>query len=183
MDGLSGRRYPPVMPPTAAVPGLDQLLPLSAGQPERVLTDGEILVREGDAASDRLFLLVEGTLLVVKGETPITPVTEPGSVVGEMSVLLGVPHSATVRAVGETRVRAVDAPVDFLRANPEMALAVARLLAKRLATVTSYLADIKAQFADRADHLGLVDEVLDALVHDQAADAEPGSARDPEPLY
>lgn len=171
------------MASTAAVPGLDQLLPLSAAQPERALVDGEIVVQEGEPAADRLVVLVGGTLLVVKGETPITAVTEPGSVVGEMSALLGVPPSATVRAVGEARVRTVDGAVDFLRAHPEMALAVARLLAKRLATVTSYLADIKTQFADRADHLGLVDEVLDALVHDQAADAEPGSARDPDPLY
>jgi CRP-like cAMP-binding protein len=148
-----------------------------------VLADGDVLVHEGEDGSGRLYILLDGTLLVLKGETPITAVTETGSVTGEMSVLLGVSPSATVRAVGEVRVRAIEQPLDFLRDNPDMALAVGRLLAKRLATVTSYLADIKDQFADRDDHLGLVDEVLDALVHDQSADAEPGSARDPDGVY
>jgi len=164
-------------------PALGDLLGLSSEEPLRVLDDGETLVHEGEVATGRLYVLIEGSLLVLKGDTPITVVTEPGSVVGEMSILLGVDPSATVRAAGEARVRVIDEPLEFLHEHPDMALAVGRLLAKRLATVTSYLVDIKSQFADRADHLGLVDEVLDALVHDQSADAEPGSARDPDPAY
>jgi CRP-like cAMP-binding protein len=168
---------------SSAAPRLAEVVSLTTDLPERTVGDGEVLVGEGDTGADQLFVLVDGTLLVVKGDTPITAISEAGSVVGEMSTLLDIEHSATVRAVGEASVRVVDDPLGFLRDNPDMALAVARLLAKRLTTVTSYLADIKSQFADRADHLGLVDEVLDALVHDQGEDAQPGSARDPDPHY
>jgi len=171
-----------VTAPTNA-PALGELLALSADEQLRQLADGEILVEEGEGTTHRLYVLTEGTLLVLKRDTPITVVTEPGSVVGEMSVLLGVEPSATVRAAGDAQVRVIERPLEFLHEHPDMALAVGRLLAKRLVSVTSYLADIKSQFADRADHLGLVDEVLDALVHDQSADAEPGSARDPDPAY
>jgi CRP/FNR family cyclic AMP-dependent transcriptional regulator len=169
--------------PADSVPTLGALLGLTADQPTRSLTDGELLVDESGVTVDQLFVLVEGTLMVLKGDMPITVVSEPGSVIGEMAMLLGATPSATVRAVGDVQVRVIDEPLPFLRSNPDLALGVARLLARRLATVTSYLADIKVQFADRDDHLGLVDEVLDALVHDQSADAEPGSARDPDPSY
>lgn len=169
--------------PADPAPTLGALLGVTADQPTRQLSDGDVLVDESGTRGDQLFVLVEGTLLVLKGEMPITVVSEPGSVIGEMAMLLGTMPSATVRAVGDVEVRVIDDPLPFLRSNPDLALGVARLLAKRLATVTSYLADIKVQFAGRDDHLGLVDEVLDALVHDQGADAEPGSVRDPDPTY
>jgi hypothetical protein len=42
---------------------------------------------------------------------------------------------------------------------------MARILARRLDSLNRYLVNIKEQFRDRADHLGIIDEVLDALMH------------------
>ena len=39
---------------------------------------------------------------------------------------------------------------------------------------------VKQQFADAAGHVGLVDQILDTLVHHQGPTARTGSARDPE---
>jgi len=47
--------------------------------------------------------------------------------------------------------------------------------------VTDYLTDVKEQFSDQKDHLAMVDEVLDTLVHHQEAPPEPGSDRYPDP--
>ena len=55
----------------------------------------------------------------------------------------------------------------FLQMRPEIVFHVARILASRLVDATTYLADLKHQFADRNDHLGMVDEVLEALVNQQ----------------
>ena len=47
--------------------------------------------------------------------------------------------------------------------------------------MTNYLVDVKRQFESHANHLGLVDEVLETLVHQQRAQFNPGSNRDPDP--
>jgi CRP/FNR family cyclic AMP-dependent transcriptional regulator len=41
---------------------------------------------------------------------------------------------------------------------------VARILSRRVQLVTGYLVDLERQFADRDDHLAMVDEVLESLV-------------------
>jgi hypothetical protein len=46
--------------------------------------------------------------------------------------------------------------------------------------MTHYLVDLKQQFAEHENHLGMVDQILDTLVHHQAAPTRTGSARDPE---
>jgi len=39
-----------------------------------------------------------------KGDTVVAIITEPGAVLGEMSVLLDQPHTATVRAASDSAV-------------------------------------------------------------------------------
>jgi hypothetical protein len=70
---------------------------------------------------------------------------------------------------------------DFLQSHTDLTYQVARLLARRLHSVTTYLADVKRQFEDHSDHLGMVDEVLEALVNQQNDEFSPGSDRDPDP--
>jgi hypothetical protein len=69
----------------------------------------------------------------------------------------------------------------FLGSDPAVALEVSRLLARRLHAITTYLADLKRQFEDQDGHLGIVDEVLETLVHHQGETHAPGSDRDPDP--
>ena len=54
------------------------------------------------------------------------------------------------------------------------------MTAARLDGLTQYLVDVKEQFAGHDDHLGMVDRILDTLVHHQAPRPRTGSARDPE---
>jgi CRP-like cAMP-binding protein len=156
------------------------LLDYCQGLPERRFAAGDVLLEQGTVAGV-LYLLVEGAVEVVKGDVQITTVSEPGAVFGEISVLLGVPHTATVRALRECRCYVAQDPVGFLRSHPDIAFEVARLLSRRVQMASGYLADLKHQFADRDDHLAIVDEVLDSLVHHQGAEADAGSDRHPDP--
>ena len=126
-----------------------------------------------------MFILKEGVVEVVKRDMQVTRVDEPGAVFGEMSVFLDTPHTATVRSVGNSMLYRVDDPHDFLRAHTDISYHVAHILAQRLNSVTNNLVDIKEQFKDREDHLGMIDEILDTLVHQQGEEPIPGSDRDP----
>ena len=110
-------------------------------------------------------------------------VDEPGAIFGEVSVLLGIPPMATVRVLDRTRVFVAEDGLAFITSRPELALAVARLLASRLHSLTGYLVDVKRQFEDQAGHLGIVDVVLETLVHAQEGGERmaPGSDREPDP--
>ena len=84
-----------------------------------------------------------------------------------MSVLLGVPHTATVRAVSPARLYVFADAEEFLRSHPAIGFYLARLLAQRLNAATTYLVDLKRQFEDQRDHFGMVGEVLESLMHQQ----------------
>ncbi|MCX5512622.1 3',5'-cyclic-nucleotide phosphodiesterase [Kaistia algarum] len=141
---------------------------------------GTVLLSEG-TTSGRLYVLADGVLEVVRGETQVALVTEPGAIFGEMSVLLDAPHTATVRAMMSSTVYAFDDAAAFMRSDPHFAFFVARMLAQRLNAATSYLVDMKQQYDHHGDHLGMVSEVLDSLMHHPDTDFKPGSDRLPDP--
>lgn len=146
------------------------MLALVGGCPRRAFSKGEVLLQEGHRAGV-LYVLESGTVEIVKQGQLISSVKQAGAVFGEVSVLLDQPHMATVRAGTEVVCRRVEEPLTFLGTQPEAALHVARLLAKRLNAVTSYLVDLRRQYQDREDHLGMVDEVLESLLQQQAGRA------------
>jgi CRP/FNR family cyclic AMP-dependent transcriptional regulator len=150
--------------------------------PERSVAAGEVIIMEGTRAGC-LYVLIEGAVDIVKGEYVINTIAEPGAVFGEISVLLDTVHTATVKTTAPSRFYVVEDSLEFMRSTPDMALHVARMLAKRLHAMTTYLVDLKHQFEQHADHFGMVDEVLDALSHAQHDDHEPGSDRDDDLGY
>ncbi len=152
---------------------------VAAGAPEEVLEPGSVLLVEGET-SGRIYVLKQGTIEVARGDTVVATVTSPGAIFGEMSVLLGVPHTATVRTGSAATVYRFDDAPAFLSAHPEIAFGVARLLARRLNAATSYLVDIKRQFEGHDNHFGMVDAVLESLLHHQD-EISPGSDRQPDP--
>lgn len=146
--------------------------------PLRDVAAGEVVLAE-DGASGEMLVLAGGAVEVLKGDVQVAVVEEPGAFFGEMAVLLDRPHSATVRALEPSRFHVVAAPQRFLAEHPEVALGLARLLARRLHAMTTYLADIRRQFADQAGNLGIIDEVLATLAHDQDEGGVLVSERDP----
>jgi CRP/FNR family cyclic AMP-dependent transcriptional regulator len=137
---------------------------------------GTVLLAEG-TTSGRIYILDEGTLEVARGETQIALVSEPGSIFGEMSLLLDCPHTASVRAVTPAIVYEFTDGAEFLKSDPDATLAVARLLAQRLHSATTYLVDIKRQYAGYGTHLAMVGEVLASLINQRPREFLPGSDR------
>lgn len=150
-----------------------------AGVPCPRIAAGSLLLTEGET-SGRLFVLAEGTIEVLRGDTRVAIVSEPGAVFGEMSVLLNLPHTATVRAVSPVSVFIFDNAERFLKSHPEIAFFLGKLLAERLNAATTYLVDLKRQFEGQGDHFGMVGEVLEALIHQQHEDFTLGSDREPD---
>jgi len=146
--------------------------------PSITLNEGEVLLNEGDK-SNKFYILIDGECEILRGNFLINKVSEPGSMLGEMSILLNNPHMATVKSTKKTKLYVVDDVTDFLKSNTDITFHLAKTLAQRLNGVTSYLVDIKNQFEGSEDHLGMVDEVLESLLYNQ--DDEPidlGSDRD-----
>ena len=145
---------------------MEAVLAYCDGFPLDKFKPGEVLIPEGPG-TDRMYILAVGEVEVVRGDTQITSVVMPGAIFGEIGALLGGPHIATVRAVTDATAFRIENARDLLMTHREIGFHVSMILARRLTDATAYLADLKRQFAHRSDHLGMVDEVLDALVQRQ----------------
>lgn len=148
--------------------------------PETGFEPGGLLLREGERGT-RMYVLVSGEVEVLRGKVTVAAIDEPGAIFGEMSALLDIPYSASVRARTAVRVRVIEDAVGFLKSQPEVTFHAAQLLARRLRDATTYLADLKQQFQDQSGHLGMVDEILEALTHDQQGDVTPAAEAGEDP--
>ena len=161
---------------------MEELLRLADGLPRRTLARGEVLLVDGEPVH-ALYVLLSGALRIEKGGELVAVVAESGTCVGEMSLLLDHPASADVVAEEEAVVAVVEDARALLDDEGSLTLALARLLAGRLQVMTSYLADLKHQYADHEGGLGMVDTVLGSLMRSPGPRTVLRSERDPEPEY
>jgi CRP/FNR family cyclic AMP-dependent transcriptional regulator len=89
------------------------ILDICAGATRQDFAAGTILLSEGET-SGQLYILAEGSVEVLRGDTQVAIVGEPGAVFGEMSVLLNRPHTATVRATSPVGVFVFEDAASFL---------------------------------------------------------------------
>jgi CRP/FNR family transcriptional regulator, cyclic AMP receptor protein len=144
----------------------DSILPLFQHLPLQRFSVGDFLIQEGEQ-HNKLLILAEGGLEVLKGDLRVAISRKPGAVFGEISVLLNVPHTASVRAVEASSCYILEEPLTFLENTPQAALHVSKILAKRLDSLTRYLVDVKQQFKGQQGHISMVDDVLETLLHFQ----------------
>ncbi|KIG13050.1 hypothetical protein DB30_00587 [Enhygromyxa salina] len=89
------------------------------------LAPGELLVKQGDAGGS-LFVVVDGTLAVTvtepNGDVVEVPSLGPGSLVGQISLVLGGERTATVRALTPTRALELDRPscIALVERHPQL---------------------------------------------------------------
>ena len=76
---------------------MQDMLTLSSHLPELTLAVGGMVMREGEPGG-AVWVLVDGALDVRKGGQLVNTITEPGALIGEMSILLNSPYGATVVA-------------------------------------------------------------------------------------
>lgn len=153
------------------------LLALTQAQPRRTLAAGEALLEEGDEGGE-LYVLESGRLGVERDGVRLATIAEPGALVGEMAVLLGTDHSATVRAETAATVRVIADPIPFLEATPVVALQVATLACARLEATSALLVQLRKESEGKAAEQGILSRLFSAItVPPPPAGPRPGSRR------
>lgn len=160
----------------------DDLLDLVAASPRQTLDTGSSLLVEG-TRSRALYVLVEGELEVRRRGIPVVTMADPGAIVGELGLLLDQPASADVVAAVPTTVHRIEDGDALLRESPELLWFLARVLARRLHQASTYLTDLREQFADRSETLRLVPDVLRELMDTSTHEHDPGSERERDSPY
>jgi len=157
-----------------------EILDYCTGGVRRDVSAGLFVVHEGHTTG-HLYVLIEGRLEVIKGDTVVATITEPGAVLGEMSVLLDKPHTATVRAASKSVIYEINDAASFLRQQPAVAILIARMLAQRLNVANTYLADLKRQYGGQGNHLAMVGDILQSMINLSPTQVSPGSDRQSDP--
>ncbi len=144
------------------------LLDYCADQPVRSFAADETIIGE-NLKDGKLRVLKRGAVEITKRGTRINRLSSPGSVLGEIAVLLDQSFGATVTAVEPTEVYVIEDGARFLLENPDLMKLVARLLARRLRNLTDELVEIREQVQARSTdedlgYLGQFDNVLERLV-------------------
>jgi len=127
----------PLIPDKAPFQNSLASLPLVTYRP------GETVIVEG-SKTDRLLFLKKGSVAIVRDDTEIAKVAEPGAVFGELSVLLGWPHTSDVRALETSQFHIANATT-FFEQNPMAVLYLATVLAHRLDGANQALVQLKNQ--------------------------------------
>jgi CRP-like cAMP-binding protein len=130
---------------------------------------GDLILRKGQAAG-KVFILKQGAVEVIDGDERIGFANEPGTVFGEIGVLLDQPPMADVRVL-EPSTFYVAAGKVFLRVHREAALHVAELLARRLVAAHRRLDEVRRQLLPEQRD-GELEAMVDAV--DRSLLAPPG---------
>src|SRR4051812_23258257 len=85
---------------------------------------GERVLEQGDQRGIMLVLL-EGDVEILRDGIRVATAAEPGVIFGEMSALLGGPHTATVRARVRSSFAVIEKPREFLDNSAPASLYVA----------------------------------------------------------
>jgi CRP/FNR family transcriptional regulator, cyclic AMP receptor protein len=125
----------PLIPNTAVLQRV-ATLPLATYQA------GETVLAAG-TKTGRLLILRKGAVTIEKEGTEIAQVTKPGTVFGELSALLNLPHTADVRTLETSEFRVARA--ELLEQDPIILMYVAAILAQRLNLANQAVIELKSQ--------------------------------------
>lgn len=118
------------------------LLEGSKQSTENAFEHGDEILKEGQR-DDKLYILVEGKVEVVKDAVQIAVVDQKGAVFGEISALIKTPHNATVKALSKCKFYIIPEASRYLEENQKATLAIARMLAERLYMIDAKFAELK----------------------------------------
>ena len=93
---------------------------------DKVYTHKTFICRQGELGYD-MFILREGKIDVIIGNDTVTQITDPGTVIGEIALLLGQERSANLVANGEVRLSVInkDNIVNVIKSDPDFFLNIA----------------------------------------------------------
>ena len=139
--------------PLFAQMSLEQLEIISRIVNELTFFKGEVIFREGEIG-DKLFVIVEGKVNVVKGYRAASQVTlailGPTDYFGEMSVLDNEPRSATILIAEDARLLSISGEKlrDIVQQKPEIAFEIFKVLSSRLRRADQKVAELAQELLD-----------------------------------
>jgi serine/threonine protein phosphatase PrpC/CRP-like cAMP-binding protein len=123
---------------------------------------GEEVMREGDRG-DELFIVVDGSLQIVRGEQVLSEVG-PGEHFGEMALIRSSPRSATVRAIEKSELISIRRADFFAILRKEYELAV-KLLWQFLGVLADRLDQTSRDLSTAKEELA-AEDITDAISED-----------------
>ena len=106
---------------------------------EKDFQEGDIICHEGDAG-DYIYILKKGKLGVYKDKNLVSEYEKPGTILGEISIILGEERTATIKALSPSTVSVIRITVmDLVRNFPAFTVKILEALANRLKDTTDVL--------------------------------------------
>lgn len=145
------------------------------GHEIQTFDDGEAVVREGEETRE-MFIIREGRIEILKqvgGHEVRLAILERGSFFGEMSLLEGLPRSATARAIGKTEL-VVLRPGSLLvqiRRDPTFAFELLQQMSHRVRELNDKLV-LKVASAEFGNRLARASFLLSAVAEYSSAEKE-----------
>lgn len=102
---------------------------------EKTFDNKTVIFKEG-GEGDTLYILTKGSVSVLKGIKKVAEIDQPGTFIGDMSPLLGVPRTATIVTNEVTALIVIPSSVLGTLVN-DMGLKLSQVIAERLQKTTT----------------------------------------------
>ena len=112
----------------------------------------EIILEEGDHGS-KVYVLLAGGVRISSGNHLIAKEENPGSILGELSALLGTNYVATVSTTMDSKFYVIENFINFLKENPDVAVNVSQTLAYRLVYMNEHFVEIRNKISGLNEEL------------------------------
>jgi CRP-like cAMP-binding protein len=118
------------------------------GLEEKTFQSGENVLVEGK--QDKLvYIMKEGSVAVNVDGNELCKANTPGTIFGEISVLLNSANTATVTAETETSFYVIDDFMGYFENNPKACIEVAQTLAARVMNMNNHFLEIKHEIMEQ----------------------------------
>ena len=129
---------------------MSNLLDHCSNLPVRTYEKGDTVLKEGKQDGQLLFLK-SGSVEISSGGSTITTISSPGAMLGEIAVLLGEGHTASVVALKKSVFYVLDEAEEALIKYPALSWEVSRALARRLVRAGESVSNLNKQVEFETD--------------------------------
>jgi len=130
---------------------------MATGTLGKVYLDGDVIIRQGEVG-DCMFVIQEGQAEVIlenQGQEILLTVQDTGDFFGEMALFDKDVRSATVRALGDTKVLTVDKKNLMRRflEDPSLAFRLVETMSKRTRNLMDKVAELENEVESLRQHI------------------------------
>jgi len=143
---------------------VNDLLALCQNLPETTYEAERSVIVQGDS-DPKLVILKSGRVEILRDALRVATAEVPGSIFGEISVILRTPHSATVKTMTPCVCYVISDPDTFLWQNAELNFELMRVLAQRLVAVNEHLVEISRRSEAQDDAIERIVRRIEASLH------------------